>query len=282
MQGDKKMNNPTNTTAKILFTDLDGTLLNDQKEITPENYVCIQDWIHAGNICVICTGRSISSAIRQAKKLNLTMKGCLIVAFNGAMILDIYHNQILYQAQIPMDYVRELFAFAKAHQLHIQAYDDQYFYCQEEDAAAVRYGTLTNMEYRIDPSLPDSLTACPCKLLLIDYENKQPLLRFEEEIKDWAKGKVDMFFSCDQYLEIVPPGVNKGTAVKQLCAYLGIPVENSISAGDAENDIAMLKVTGESIVMKNADPSMYAYATVVTTYDNNHSGIADTLRSFFL
>lgn len=266
---------------KILFTDLDGTLLNDKKEITPENYACIQDWIAAGNICVICTGRSISSAIRQAEKLNLTMKGCLIIAFNGAMIYDTYEKKILYHAELTTEQVAYLFALAQEQGIHIQAYDTRYFYCKEDDPEAKRYGQSTNMEYVVDPALPSTLKEATPKLLLVDYNTKSSLLAFQASVAEWAKGKVDMFFSCDQYLEIVPPGVNKGTAVTRLCDYLDIPIENSISAGDAENDIAMLKVTAKSIVMKNADPSMYPYATHITEQDNNNSGVAHTLRTLF-
>ncbi len=266
---------------KIFFTDLDGTLLDDKKEITPDNYACIQEWVAAGNVAVICTGRAIASAVRQAEKLKLTMKGCYIVAFNGGIIYDSYEKKILYHAEIPMEYVRFLFDLAEEKGIHLQAYDDKYFYSKRDDEESKRYGMLTNMEYRVDPSIPDSLPMLTPKLLLINYQQKQCLIDFAEEIKDWAVSKVDSFFSCNEYLEIVPPGINKGNAVKMLCEFLQIPIENSISAGDAENDIAMLKVTGKSIVMKNADPSMYQYATHITEYDNNHSGVAHTLRTLF-
>ena len=91
-----------------------------------------------------------------------------------------------------------------------------------------------------------------------------------------------MFFSCDQYLEFLPEGINKGSGVRFICSHLGVPLENTLAAGDAENDITMLQAVHTPCVMKNADPEMFSYASYITERDNNHSGIAEIIEKFIL
>ena len=93
---------------------------------------------------------------------------------------------------------------------------------------------------------------------------------------------LDMFFSCDQYLEFLPAGINKGSGIRFLCDYLQIPLDNTLAAGDAENDITMLEAVKLPCVMKNARPEMYAYGKYITEHDNNHSGIAEIIEKFML
>lgn len=96
------------------------------------------------------------------------------------------------------------------------------------------------------------------------------------------KGTVRGFFSTENFLEIVPDGVSKGVAVKWLCEYLDIPLENSVAAGDAPNDVEMLQAACVGAVMKNAYEGMDRYATYVTERDNNHDGVAEIIEKFIL
>lgn len=64
---------------KILFTDLDGTLLNDKKEITPENQAAIDDALEKSHVVVISTGRPLASARIQAERLGLVKQGCYAI-----------------------------------------------------------------------------------------------------------------------------------------------------------------------------------------------------------
>ena len=81
---------------KVFFTDLDGTLLNDQKEITPGNQAAIDEALHRGHKVVITTGRPLASARIQAERLGLTKEGCYIVTYNGGQIYDPYHKKTIY------------------------------------------------------------------------------------------------------------------------------------------------------------------------------------------
>ncbi len=271
-----------NTDTKILFTDLDGTLLNDQKQISEGNLSAIHKALEKGHKIVISTGRALASAKKQAETLGLTMPGCYIIAFNGACIYDIHEKKIIFSETIPVNYVCHLFEEAHKLDIHIQTYDDTQVLTESENEDLFRYCHNTSLGYKVISSVRSELTFSPYKVLVIDYQHHEPLVQFQEQIRSWAEGKIDFYFSCNELLEIVAPGISKGNAIIRLCEQLQIPPEATISAGDADNDISMLQTTHTSVVMKNADPHMNAYATYITEQDNNHDGVAEAIYKFML
>ena len=105
---------------------------------------------------------------------------------------------------------------------------------------------------------------------------------FQKEVISQFRGEVHSFFSNNDYQEIVPEGISKGFAVRWFCDYLGIPIENSVAAGDAQNDIEMLKAAHVGAVMCNAFPGIAEYGNYVTEHDNNHDGVAEIIHKFIL
>lgn len=112
------------TDTKILFTDLDGTLLNDQKEITAGNQAAISEALSCGHKIVIATGRPLASARIQAERLGLIKKGCYAITYNGGQIYDSYERKTLFGKQLPMETVVSLFQEARQMGIHIQTYSE--------------------------------------------------------------------------------------------------------------------------------------------------------------
>ena len=81
--------------TKILFADIDGTLLNDQKEIPKENMTAIQKALDLGHYVVVATGGPLDSAKAVAKDLGLMMRGCYLIAYNGAIVYDCGNEKVL-------------------------------------------------------------------------------------------------------------------------------------------------------------------------------------------
>jgi len=111
---------------------------------------------------------------------------------------------------------------------------------------------------------------------------KEKNICFQKEVISQYAGEVHSFFSNDCYQEIVPEGISKGFAVRWFCDYLGIPIENSVAAGDAQNDVEMLKAAHVGAVMCNAFPGIAEYGNYVTEHDNNHDGVAEIIHKFIL
>lgn len=270
------------TSTKILFTDLDGTLLNDKKEVTPGNHQAIDAALQAGHKIVVTTGRAFTSAVLITKRAGLFRDGCYIIAFNGGLIYEISTGKIIYERTLPAGVSKDIFRAAQKAGLHIQTYSDTKVLSVKETPELIRYTTTVEMEYQIVPDLDEIFEQESCKVICINYQDKPRLERFQKEVLDPLKGTVDSFFSNDALLEIVPSGTSKGTAVEWFCEHMGIPIENSVAAGDAQNDIEMLKAAHIGAVMKNAFPGVAEFGNYITENDNNHDGFAEIVNKWIL
>ena len=268
--------------TKILFTDLDGTLLNDKKEITPGNQDAINEALSRGHKIVISTGRPLLSALIQAERLGLIREGCYAITYNGAQIYDLGNRKTIYGHTLPIDLVEPMFEAADRIGLHIQTYSSTHILAEHETAAMQQYASVNGLSYRVVDRVEDELDGAPYKLIAIGMTDHQKLLDYQREIMVKYEGIIDSFFSNDYFLEIVPSGISKGFAVEWMCDYLGIPLENSVAAGDAQNDISMLEAAHIGAVMCNAFPGIAEHGNYITEADNNHDGVAEIIKRFIL
>ena len=84
--------------------------------------------------------------------------------------------------------------------------------------------------------------------------------------------------SNSRYLEIIPSDAGKGTAVRELAAYLGIDEGGTLAAGDEENDLSMIEAAGCGVAMCNGNKDIFASADIITVKDNDHDGLAPIIR----
>lgn len=271
-------------TKKILFLDLDGTLLNDAKQITQGNRTALQKALDAGHKVVIATGRAMASAVKQNQKLGLTGPGCYIIAYNGGMILDCHAEQIIFQKMIPGDLALRIMQMARQQGVHIQTYDAEGVVLESwaVDKELEQYCNGSKLTYRIVEDLAQELKRDVPKVLAIDLHDRGPMENLAEAVTQQFGQWVDCYFSCAEYLEVVAKDVNKGNAIAWMCRKLGIDIADSIACGDAENDLAMIRTAGVGVAMANGTAGAKAAADYITQYDNNHDGIAEVVEKFLL
>lgn len=267
---------------KAFFTDLDGTLLDDKKEITEGNRRAINTALEQGHKIVIATGRPLPGAMMQAEKLGLTREGCYAITYNGALIYDIYNQKVLYSRPLPLELVNPLFAAAKDMGIHIQTYNSSHILSLEETPELKHYSAENRLPYEIVEDAAQALKTDPHKLIAISLDNPEKLREFQEKVLSKYDDIIESFLSNASYLEIVAKDISKGFAVRWLCDYLEIPIENSVAAGDAQNDIAMLEAAHVGAVMCNAFPGIAEHGNYVTEADNNHDGVAEIIEKFIL
>lgn len=268
--------------VKILFTDLDGTLLDDQKQVSPANRDAIERALHAGHKIVLATGRALSSTLPIASGLGLDRDGCYIIAFNGGQIYDCHTGRFLLDRTLPLEYVARIFEEAAKAGIHCQTYEDEFLLSPCEDEEMIYYIGSTNSPCKIVEDIPGSLLKEPNKVLLIDLHDHQRLVDFRQHMQPYFEGRMDSMFSSTYYLEVVPRGVSKGNALHYLSNYLNIPMENTVAAGDSENDLPMILEAHIGAVLSNGLPSVKEQADYVTEKDNNHDGFAEIIDKFIL
>lgn len=263
---------------KILFTDLDGTLLNDQKEIPDENKLAIKEALDLNHIVTVTTGRTFESAMQVTHQLGLDVPGCFLICYNGAVIYDFKEQTSIIDMRMTEDQIQYLFSEAYKYDLYIQTYHGGKIWTNTLGKELLHYSNASKMEYEIREDVVADLANFPNKVLLIDF-NKEKLIRFQEEHKAWEQNNCSSLFSCDEYLEYCPLGASKGQGLVFLANHLGIPIENTVAVGDEENDISMIRAAGCGIAMKNAKDYVKEAADFVTS-SNNDCGVAKVIRMF--
>lgn len=263
---------------KILFTDLDGTLLRDDKTISEKNRLAIKQMLDAGHYVVVTTGRPVKSGLEVVKQLGLTIPGCYMIAFNGAVVYDCETDSVLIEKTMNIGDVEYLFQEADKYGLHVQTYTKGYLLAQKERAELEYYVKMTGMPYRIAENVLDALDTEPNKVLLCSLDEKNKLIQFQNEHKEWEKERCKSFFSCAEYLEYCPKDVDKGSGIRFLTDFLKVDPKNTYGVGDEQNDIPMLREAGVGIAVKNAGEEVKQAANYITENSNNEDAIAEIIE----
>lgn len=271
----------TSQSPKILFTDIDETLVTTDKRLTDENRQAVDAFLDRGNILAITTGRALKGACNLVKEFGLYgRENVYICAFNGGQIFDTFRRQTLFKTGLGPDQVRRIDLLAHAYGIHMHAYNDQEVLSETDNEHLRKYCAIQLLPFRLVPDLADALDQTTCKLLAIDYADPAHLAGFRSFLEERVTDICDLSCSNRWLLEIMPKGVNKGQVLIRLAKALSVPLDHTISAGDEENDIPMIKAAGIGCAMANGQESLKKIADYVTAADNNHSGIAEILRKF--
>lgn len=268
--------------TKILFTDLDDTLLTTDKNVSALDLASIKKLTEAGHKFVVSTGRPFYSANKLCQDFGFIGPGFYVIASNGGIIYDYDKKDFILKRTVSLENVAHVFDLARKANLHIQTYTDDYVACEHDNEEIRSYSGKIKMPYKVLNKIPDDLPYEPPKMIVISLKGRKALIPFEEKLHPWIDGKMDTVFSADTLLEILPLGVSKGDAVKTLCKHFDIPIENSICCGDEENDISMIDAAGIGVVMKNGRDSVKAHANYITTRTNNESAISEVIEKFIL
>lgn len=264
---------------KIFFTDLDGTLLNDKKEISLKMHDALIDYMNRGNVLVLSSGRPIESVKAVVKECNLAHDNLYVIGFNGSIIVHYNTGKKMLEKSVDVDLMKQIVRIANRHNIYIHAYDDTHIVTGRESTELEFYTRTVKLPVKVLPNFPDDLDTPSCKLLaIINYDDPQKLENLGKEIVDTYGDKISCVMSNPCLLEIFSNTAGKGSAVIELCNILDIPVANSYAAGDEQNDISMLKASGCGIAMINGRDVVKENADEITAYDNNNDG----LLSYFL
>ncbi len=267
---------------KILFTDLDGTLLREDKTVSFRNRQAIEALLEAGNYLVIATGRPSKSGLDVVRSLGLNRPGCYLIAYNGGAMYDCAGECLLEQRTLPISCVEYLFSEARRYGLHIQTYQGEALLTERHTRELDFYVEHSTMDFRILPDVPKALTREPHKVLLASLNAEERLQEFQREHLCWERDRCCSFFSGREYLEYCPRGVDKGYGIRRLAEILHVPLEQTWAAGDERNDVPMLLAAGTGVAMRNGHPDAKEAAGYVTEHDNDHDAIAELIERFGL
>lgn len=265
--------------TKIFFADLDGTLLNDQKQITSLTYETLKEWTNLGHKLVLCSGRALDSILHVRETLGLgDFSNMYLIGYNGGEIYDCSSRTLLHRVALSYEATKQCFQIAKEHNIHIQTFSDTHIITEKQDEEIIYYKKAVHTPVIYTKDFMAHLDKEPCKCLAISLQDKELMERFSRAVLAKLGNEVNVMTSTPRFVEVFPRTSGKGFSVKWLCNHLNIPLENSLAAGDEMNDFSMIEAAGVGIAMKNGRDFIKEIADVITETDNNHDGLVPILK----
>ena len=242
---------------KLVATDIDGTILIPEGEFTEGVKSCVGRLCRQGVKVVLVTGRMKAAATRIAKELNLNTP---IVSYQGGLVT--VGEDVLYERYLTSEQAQRILDWAKSVNIHINLYNDDILYSENDCYEVQRYCNNLHTEYVVKPFAEINKTKIN-KLLAIDYSNPERINELEKEL---PKIFPDIYIvkSTPYFLEFSNPEASKSCAVNFLKEYWGLKQEEILTIGDQNNDIELLKAGGLKIAMGNATDELKKYADFIT------------------
>ncbi|AIQ11791.1 Cof-type HAD-IIB family hydrolase [Paenibacillus durus] len=261
---------------KLIAIDIDDTLINDDKEVTPATQAALEAAIAAGVVVTLATGRAYASAQAIARQTGLNVP---IITYQGSLVKNLMDEKVLYERFVPQDAVRKVFEYCIEHNLHLQTYVDDKLYSRDENQKLIDYAAANRTQYYVDPDTEKLAGIKTPKLLIID--DPAFLDELAPKLRELLGSEVHITKSKPHYLEITHKEGTKGLALEFLADYFGCKVSETIAVGDSWNDHEMLETAGLGVAMGNAIPALKEIANYVTA-SNNEDGVKQVIDKFIL
>ena len=258
---------------KIVFFDLDRTLLNSDLDILEENKKAIKNARENGVEIAICSGRQQSQVRFYQEKSGA---GRYIITTNGAEIYDTLEEEQLFKCPLEENFCKDLYNYIIKNDLFFRIDTKYARYFNEEHNRIlneVLFDEEPNKFFNENDVLQFSVGSVDSEKIdkLIEYLKKFPEVKVEcRYIARITADRLDI-------INILNKNASKGNAIRGLCKYLKIDFKDAVCFGDDYNDISMFQAVGYPIAMRNACDELKNMAKEVTS-DNNEPGIAEVLN----
>ncbi|MDR5590892.1 HAD family hydrolase [Christiangramia sp. SM2212] len=262
---------------KIIFSDIDGTLLNAERDLSEYTINTIKKLSRA-NIPFILISSRMPAAMRHLQQ-KMNIEHLPLISYNGGLI--IVDGKPVSSTEIPLNILSDLHNFNLDHDVHLSLFHNDEWYAPRDDFWTQREINNT----KVQPELKDNKTI----LEKWKAENKgahKIMAMGEQEKIDAVKNFLTDNFSDDlhlyrskpTYLEIAPKKISKLTAVQHLLDnHFQLPLSQSMAFGDNYNDVEMIKGVGMGIAVGNAKPDVLEVAHMVTT-PGKEDGVAKSIN----
>lgn len=254
---------------KLIATDLDGTLLRNDKTISEKTKRTLKNYMEKEGKLVLSTGRAYFGTEWIAEELGV--KG-IVITYNGARIYDREREEIIYHAPLEEDIVKKVIEISHQKKIHLNLYQGDDWYVECRDSEESQYYTKACGKEPVEKSFYDFDNYLMTKALFIGEKEILELLK--EELRKVLGDRVHLTYSHSTYLEVLNREVNKGAALKRVADYYGIEREKIAAFGDEMNDREMLEYAHYGVAMKNANPELKKYARY-ETLTNEEDGVAE-------
>lgn len=267
--------------VKLIAFDLDGTILDDSKNLPEDNLAALREAAEKGIHIVASTGRIYPGIPKIIRELPFTR---YFITGNGASVYDAVEKKTIFRDEIPVELAIRICEHMDTLPVVYYSYhDDCGWMSREQYARAEQYLAKGLWQMFLGICLPvDDLKetirqrGTGVQKLQMHFKDPEARLRELEVFPDLFPETM-MTTSVSTNIEINSRGANKGRALRGLCEVLGIDIKDAVAFGDGINDLTMICDAGTGVAMANGDPAVKAAADKITD-TNNNAGVAKAIR----
>jgi hypothetical protein len=263
---------------KLIALDIDGTLTNSKKEISPQTRYALIEAQNRGKKIILASGRHPIGIEPIAKDLMLDKNDGYIMAFNGGKIINCTTGETVVSKLFPLEYLPDIVGVLKESNITINTYDDKKII---SDKKVNDYTYVERDIIRADMVTVDDFVSTVRfdinKILLAGEPDE--IDKYQEILSMRYDGLLDVYKSAPYFLEIMPFGVTKGSMLPLLLDKLGVKRDQLVAFGDNYNDMTMIGYAGLGVAMGNAEEDVKKIADYVCE-SNDDDGIAKTIAKY--
>lgn len=272
---------------KVIIMDVDGTLTNSKKQITPKTKEMLIAAQNKGIKLVLASGRPVSGLIGLAKELEMEKHHGLLVSFNGSKVVDCQTKEVLFNQTMRIEDAREVLEHMKNFKVYPMIDKGNYLFVndvykgmiayQNEKIDIIQYEArggnfklceIEDLSSFVDFPLNKILTAGDPEYLNEHYQ----------DMMEPFKERLNCMFTAPFYFEFTAKGIDKAKALDSVLKPMGFQQEEMVAFGDGDNDATMLSYAGIGVAMDNAQDSLKKIADKITL-SNEEDGIAVMLET---
>jgi Cof subfamily protein (haloacid dehalogenase superfamily) len=262
---------------RLLALDLDGTLVNDQLQMNPQDVAAVRAAVASGVQVVLATGRMFKSSLKYAQPLGLTGP---IINYQGAVVRDIASGEVWSRCELTIPMQQRVLALAEPKDWHVNVYIDERVYTARARPEADLYQRVSGIPYEVVGPLSQWISQDSTKMVLVDLDPFDVPSRIAE-LSAWMGDVAKVTRSLDWFVEVINPQVSKARALSMVAQRLGIAQADVAAIGDNLNDLDMVSWAGFGVAMGNAPPALKELAKYVTgTIDQ--AGVAQVIDRFVI
>lgn len=273
---------------KLIALDLDGTLFNEQSQISEENRKVIKQAKEAGIHVVISTGRPlVGIPMEQFNDTGIEYA----ITTNGSGVYEIATGKCIHEDSMPTEMILPILSYLLSKDIHMDAFIQGKAFSPEQCRKnAERLDVPESLKYYILntrtrvadlPSFIEEHQLSVQKMTLNFYPLSDGTYKDREDVKNFLYSNPEVSTVCGGFnnLEFTRAGVHKGIGLARLAEYLHIAMEDTMAIGDTENDLAILNTAAIGVAMGNATEEVKQAADYITL-SNEEDGVAAAIRHF--
>lgn len=258
---------------KLVVIDVDGTLLNDKKELPVANQKMIEELANKGVNFILASGRPYQSLRPYTKKLEVYLP---LIAANGAVIKGSLTGHTYYKSNLSLYKSQKIIEYGLKNDYGIS------LYYEGEIITSSQKMVEGHIELEgIEPKLKEDLKVSRPPIKIIYHGSKTQIDRAYSFLREEYQNEIYVTRSDEEYLELMDVSVSKGRALEYMMVRMNFNRADVIAIGNNFNDLAMFETAGMAVAVDNSPPEVKEAADFITK-SNQEAGVSYALNELIL